>query len=219
MHRNMNRSGVTLIELLTVITIAGILVAIAFPTIFKTLQSDTTVKSAAKTVIADLKAAQNEAVSRGGGQMDAATGVLVEKSVFVVFPAGTNTYRVWAYTDTDGDGVREDAPTDTVTSITAVTSLTSSVRFGASAAVTKRACTNGAGAPQASGFSFITQALPPCSGDACLEMDGNGFLTGATSDVIYLTNDRDNYAVSINAAGNFTLCKWPQGATAWQIVR
>lgn len=212
----MNRSGVTLIELLTVITIAGILVAIAFPTIFKTLQSDTTVKSAAKTVIADLKAAQNEAVSRGGGQMDAATGVLVEKSVFVVFPANTNTYTVWAYTDANGDGVRDDGEE---ASITPATTLPSSVRFGASAIVTTSGCTNSSALNAATAtVSFNTQNSTPCkTNNRCVELNGNGFPN--FNGTIYLTNDRDNYAVSINAAGNFTLCKWPQGATAWQIVR
>lgn len=218
MPRKMNNSGVTLIEMLTVVAIAAVLTAIAFPMISKTLQSDTTVKSAAKTVIADIKTAQSEAVKRGGGEMDA--GVLVSKSVFVVFPTGTNTYRVWAYTDKNGNGVREDNPTDAVASITPATSLPSSVKFGASANVTKRACAGTAiQSPPATGLSFGVQALPPCNGNECLEMNGNGFLTGATSDVIYLTNDKDNYAVSINVAGNFTLCKWPQGATEWQVVR
>lgn len=208
----MNNPGFTLVEIIIVIAIAAILAAIAFPMIFKTLQSDTTVKSAAKAVIADLKTAQNEAVKRGGGEMQG--GVLVEKSVFVVFPANTNTYRVWAYMDTDGDGIRDNGEE---TSIAPATSLPSSVRFGASAGVTTRACANGAGVPQASGLSFSTQASPPCNGDVCLEMDGNGFLTGTTSDVIYLTNDTYNYAVSINPAGNFTLCKW--GGAAWSIIR
>jgi prepilin-type N-terminal cleavage/methylation domain-containing protein len=217
MHRNGNSTGFSLIEVLIVITIMSILTVIVGPSVLKAIQSDTIVKSAAKTLIADLKSAQNEAVLRGGGEMSTA-GVLVRRSAFVVFPKDTNTYQVYSYTDSDGDNIRDDGE---AASIRPAKVLPHSVRFGASSLVTKRACKGTAiEAPQVSGMSFLTHQEPPCNGEQCLEMNGHGFPSGSNSigGTIYLTNETDNYAVHVNPAGNFMLCRWPQGATSWEIV-
>jgi prepilin-type N-terminal cleavage/methylation domain-containing protein len=218
MRRKVNASGFTLIEMIIVIAIMATVSAVAGPEILKVIRSDTTVKSAARKLIADMKTAQNEAVRRGGGDMS--NGILVRKSVFVVFPAGTNTYQTWDYTDTNGNGSRDADPTDTVTRIVE-TSLSASVRFGVMPGATSTTCTaNAAGAPPASGVSFSTDGSPPCGVNGCLELNGNGFPIGGnpTGGTIYVTNGKYAYAVNINAAGNFTLCKWP-GANAWVIAR
>jgi len=218
MHLNGNSRGFSLIEVLTVIIIMSVLAAIAGPTVLNAIQSDTTVKSAAKMLIADLKSAQNEAERRGSGEMSA-DGVLVGKSAFVVFPGNTNTYEVYSYTDLDGNNIRVDGE---AVSIGPARALPRNVRFGASSIVKKRACKGTANeAPQVSGKSFLTHKEPPCNGEQCLELNGHGFPSGSNSigGTIYLTNEIDNYAVHVNPVGNFMLCRWPKGANSWEIVR
>jgi prepilin-type N-terminal cleavage/methylation domain-containing protein len=207
-------SGYTLIEMLTVIAIVAILITVAGPAVLRTLQSDTVVKTAANNVIADFRAAQNEAVRRGGGEMSP-SGLLVRKSVFFVVSTASNSYSMYSYTDANGDGVRTSSETSPVRSAGI---LPTSVHFGTLASVNRTACSGGAGAPSAV-VTFQSSADPPCNGARCVELDGQGFPSRANpfGGTIYLTNDTHAYAININAAGNATLCKW-DGA-AWVVIR
>lgn len=216
MTKNAESAGVTLIELMVVIGIAAILTAIAGPQIYKTLQSESRVKSAARELIADLKTAQNEAVRRGGGDMSA--GILVRRSVFVVFDAvaSAKTYSISAYEDTNGSGVRDAG--DTITTIMPSKPPSNSVRFGTLASVNWTACTNSDNNAPASSVSFQVQNLVPCGGKPCVELNANGFpIAPATGGTLYVTNDIDAYAVNMNSAGLLTLCKW--SGTKWAIIR
>ena len=212
MTRNAESAGMTLVEMLVVIAIMAILAAIAGPEIYKALQSESRVKSAARELIADLKTAQNEAVRRGGGEMSA-DGVLVRRSVFVVFDAAANTYLVSAYADENGNGVRDGGED---TTIMQPKTPSNSVRFGTLASVNKTACTNSENNAPASSVTFDVQAAVPCGGKRCVELNANGF-PGAPGGTLYLSNTTDAYAVNFNSAGFATLCKW--SGSAWAIVR
>ena len=216
MHINSSR-GWTLIEMLVILIILGILSAIAGPEIFKALRSENQVKTAAKNLIVDLKFAENEAIRSGGGDMTAG-GVLASRSVFAIFSTSVNTYGVTAYTDANGNNTREAAPLDAITNLMTSKELANKVTFGTISAVNSIACTTTAGTPAAS-VSFAVDALTPCDGNPCVEFNANGFpkFTGTTSSgQIYLTNGSDAYAISMNAAGLMTLCKWD--GTKWQIT-
>ena len=227
MRRNWKSGGFTLIELLVVIINIGILMAVVGPEIYKAMQSDNTVKAAAKTLIADLKIAQNEAVRRGAGEMSTG-GILVGKSVFAAFSPAAKTYALYDYGDLNGNNKRDADGTDEVKNFDTEKVLPVAVKFGASAAITTTACLNGAGGPPANGLSFAAfLGTTPCNGGKqCLEFNGYGFPVGSSPAGgwnIYLTNNNEDnkntYAVNINPAGNFTLCRWTKGDTAWTIVR
>ena len=224
MAKNPENAGFSLIELLVVIVVMGILTSIAFPVIYKAFLSGNTVQRAAKQLEADFKTAQNMSVSMGGGDMS--NGVLVRRSVFVVFSTSANSYQTYTYEDTNGNGVR-DANEATQVGTTMV--LPKSVIFGTAAGVTTNACWNNS----TSGTAFGVNGGQPggsvpqgCGGSSpCVEIDSNGFPVpdnGSALQVggtVYLTNNIDTFAVNMNAAGLLTVCKWPQGAGAWEIVR
>lgn len=228
MQGNLKSRGMTLVELLTVIFILATLFAIVGPEVYKAIQADTIIQAAAKTLIADLKTAQNEAVRSGSGEMSTG-GVLIRKSVFVAFTPGLSSYQVYSFADLDGNNKRENGgANDEVKSVYAAKTLPIAVKFGSSAAVTTTACKNDTGAPPANGMLFadFATSIPCDGGKQCIEFDGNGFPVGSSPTGgwnIYLTNNntdnKNTYAVNINPAGNFTICKWPKGATSWTIIR
>lgn len=222
MRGNGKNGGFTLLEVLTVIIILGMLFAVAGPEVYKAIQSDATIKAAAKNLISDLKTAQSEAVSAGSGEMTG--GILVVKSVFVAFTPGSSAYQLYSFADANGNNKRDDDGVE-VGSVYAAKTLPAAVKFGAGASVTATACGSVAGTPPADGFSVAAfdDVLPCDNGAQCIEFNGNGFPVGDGPWNIYLTtnnsDNKNNYAVAINPAGNFTLCKWTKGDTVWTIVR
>ena len=213
--------GYTLIEIFIVIAIISVLAVVAGPEILKALRSENQVKNAAMNLMTDLKFGENEAIRIGGGDVadPAGTGAftMTKNSVFAVFSTATNTYRIAGYEDTNGNNQRDS--NDTITSVIGSKPLDNNVVFGTLSSVNKTACWNATNSAPAAFISFPADANPPCDGGLCLEFDSGGFpkFTGSTtSGVIYLTNKKDAFAVSINAAGLLTLCKWD--GQQWQIT-
>jgi len=219
-------AGFTLVELLIAIAIMSVLAAIAFPVIFKTLRSGNTVQQAAKQLESDLKTAQNLSIRTGGGLMSS-NNILVRSSVFVVFNNTTNSYQTYTFTDLNGNGVRDNGET---TQVGSTMVLPSSVVFGTAAGVTMNACwnngTSGATFGNNGGQPGGVGVPPNCGGNSpCIEIDSKGFPLPDNANLaqvggtVYLTNNTDTFAVNMNAAGLITVCKWPQGAGGWDIVR
>lgn len=209
----LSSNGITLVEMLVVIAIITVLGAIAIPQILKTLQSESKAKSAASKLAADLETAQTEALRRGDGGL--VNGILVRRSVFVVFDDAANSYSIWAYEDTNGNNKRDAGEAIQVSA--QPISLIEGISFGVVSSVNKKACGNIA-EPVTDVISFGTQNDPPCGGKRCVELNAKGFpVSPSAGGTIYLTNNTDSMAVNLNSAGLITRCKW--SGTAWIVVR
>ncbi len=210
-------SGVTLVELLVVVAIIGILAIALGSTIFRGYTSESSVRSAARELVADLQLVQNDAAAWGGGTI--VNGVLIRRSVYIVFNTATNSYSVWRYQDTNGNNVRDAGEAIPAPTIPAAKILPNNVAFGltykktdgSTATVDKGACTNGS-AP-GSPVSFGVQVNTPCNNNNCFEMSSKGFPPFSGS--LYLSNDDAAFAVNINAAGLLRICRWSVEEVQW----
>ncbi len=190
--------GVTLIELIVVITILGILLSIALPK-FNSYIKDLKALKEASQVYEDLRLAQMEALKRGGSSL--VGGNLVNRRVFVVFDIPNTSYSVYLWEDIDGDGNPEVGESNLLFSRSLVY-----MRFSIPPGVTTSAC---AGDSPISSFpvTFQAKAYPPCNGNPCVMFHPWGFIEDPNG-VIYMSYQDKTYAVSINRAGYIRLCKW-----------
>jgi len=213
-------SGITLIELLIVLSIGTILIVLTVSGLFSVVLTENRLKSGLFTLYSDIIFAQTEAIKQGAYNIS--NGVLIKRKVFITF-TGNNSYSIWRWEDIDGDNVAEagefdpdmaggpDAPVKTVTLGTQ-----SQISFGIPGYVTAGACDNGNLPPQAVTYPAVN--LPVCNNCPTIELDANGFADSAG--VIYLTNGSGSvtYAMSGNRAGIFTLCRWNSNTGQWDII-
>lgn len=103
----MPQAGVTLIELLIVITIAAILMAIAAPS-FSRLVNDTRHSSTLIQIVSDLNQARSEAIKRNSRML-----ICVRNTAGTDCAAGTNWQVGWVIcADADGDSACDASTTD-----------------------------------------------------------------------------------------------------------
>jgi prepilin-type N-terminal cleavage/methylation domain-containing protein len=215
-----NERGVTLIELIVVLSIVTILAFVSVNGIFDTILPENRLKSGLNQLYSDISFAQHEAIRQGNYNI--MNGTLRERKVFVTFTP-PNSYSIWRWEDVDGDNIVEagefdprmaggaDGPVRTNTLGSATT-----ISYGIPPQVGTAACDNGPLVAQP--ITYPQENVPPCGNCRNIEFDGYGFADA--SGVIYLTNsDNDHvYSISGNRAGIFTICKWDSNAGQWQLI-
>jgi prepilin-type N-terminal cleavage/methylation domain-containing protein len=191
--------GFTLLELLLVMSLLGIMAALATWG-GQTFARDWQLKRAGHQVLEDLKALQGRA--EGGGSMTLKNGVLVLQRTFLVFDLDASVYTAYAWQDGNANGVAETGEADLLWQ----NSLPPGVSFGWASGIDRRACSNSSGAP-GSAVSFSSPNYSPCDDKPCIKFDSNGFSMMGPG-AVYLTLGEQSLAVTGTRPGHFTLCEW-----------
>lgn len=199
MKRAANQRGVTLLELLVALAIVGILLAVASWGSAEVVQRWQTWRGA-QQVLEDLREAQAHAERSGGFVFNG--GALVTARSFLVFEPEMKRYGLFAWQDSDGDGVPEVGESRRIWSRV----LPPAVNFGWAAGVDRKACSNGDGTPTLP-ITFGTTGYPPCEGRPCLKFDKQGFSSMGPG-AVYLVDGNQSFALTATRPGHFTLCRW-----------
>jgi prepilin-type N-terminal cleavage/methylation domain-containing protein len=199
MNSAASRRGVTLLELLVVLTIVGILLAVASWGSTGAAQRWQAWRGA-QQVLEDFKEAQAHAEGTGGLVLNG--GALVTARSFLVFEPEAHRYGLFVWHDGDGDGTPGAGETRRVWS----RELPAAVRFGWAAGINRKACSNGVGSPSMP-ITFGTAGYPPCDGRPCLKFDQYGFSSMGPG-AVYLVDGAQSYAMTATRPGHFTICRW-----------
>ena len=191
--------GVTLLELLLVMSLLGIMAALA-TWAGQEFARDWQLKRAGHQLLEDLKALQGRA--EGGGSLTLNNGVLVLQRTFLVFDPDASVYTAYVWQDGNANGVAETGEADLLWQ----NRLPPGVSFGWASGIDRRACSNSSGAP-GSAVSFASPNYSPCDDKPCIKFDNNGFSTMGPG-AVYLTLGRQSLAVTGTRPGHFTLCEW-----------
>lgn len=207
-----NQRGFTLVEILVVIGIMATILGISAGPFMQWYRKGK-VEDRASTLHETFKWAQMQAMK--GGEANIVDGKVSKQIIYIAAVLGGNAYRVIQWQDSNADNIKD------VNEFRLLQegSLTES-RFGVLPAVNKKACGNTADAPADSVVNFFDcpANVPLFTGYRCSRFDGKGFMSAATENAaLYITNDIDNYAISLNPAGVMTLCRW--NGTEWSFVR
>ena len=191
--------GFTLLELLLVVSLLGIMAALATWG-GQEFARDWQLKRAGHQLLEDLKALQGRA--EGGGSMTLNNGVLVLQRTFLVFDPDASVYTAYAWQDGNANGVAETGEADLLWQ----NRLPPGVSFGWASGIDRRACSNSSGAP-GSAVSFSSPNYSPCDDKPCIKFDNNGFSMMGPG-AVYLTLGEQSLAVTGTRPGHFTLCEW-----------
>lgn len=197
--------GFTLLELLLVMSLLGIMTALATWG-GQEFARDWQLKRAGHQLLEDLKALQARA--EGGGCMTLNNGALVLQRTFLVFDPDASVYTAYAWKDDNTNGVAETGEADLLWR----NSLPPGVSFGWTSGIDRRACSNSSGAP-GSAVSFASPNYAPCDDKPCIKFDNNGFSMMGPG-AVYLTRGQQSLAVTGTRPGHFTLCEWD--GTRWR---
>jgi prepilin-type N-terminal cleavage/methylation domain-containing protein len=214
--RTEDDKGITLIELMVVLSIIAILSALAVPP-FMDFLSKGKVEDEAGRLFENIKWAQIEAEKQGDVAMVA--GVLRRRRIYVAIDENNRRYSVWRWQDTNGNGVTEagefDREFDTVNPVDEPirSENLSKTKIGFGSTVNKKACNNENGTPSSGLINLLNCPDVICSGCKCIRFDGKGFNDGLNNASIYLTNDRYTSAIIIGVAGTLNMCNW--NGTQW----
>lgn len=192
-------NGFTLLELLVVLSLLGIMAALATWG-GQEFVSDWQLKRAGHQLLEDLKALQGRA--EGGGSLTLNNGVLVLQRNFLVFDPDASIYTAYAWQDGNANGVAETGEA----ALLWQNSLPPGVSFGWASGIDRRACSNSSGAP-GSAISFASPNYSPCDDKPCIKFDNNGFSMMGPG-AVYLTLGEQSLAVTGTRPGHFTLCEW-----------
>jgi len=208
-----NRSGMTLVELVVVIGIIAVLIGLSAGPFMKWLERGK-VEDSASTLHESIKWAQIQAQKLG--DVDFANGALIKQRLYVAVNQTDNSYMVVRWRDVNNDNIKTAAEFTTVQQ-----GGLGSARFGYSASVSKKACSNTAGAPTDSVNNFTAGTCPAVAlftNYRCARFDGKGFMTESMQNAsLYITQGTYSYAISLNPAGITTLCYW--AGSNWVFVR
>ena len=195
-------NGFTLLELLLVMSLLGIMAALATWG-GQVSARDWQLKRAGHQLLEDLKALQGRA--EGGGSLTLNNGALVLQRTFLVFDPDASVYTAYAWQDDNANGVAETGEAGLLWQ----NRLPPGVSFGWASGIDRRACSNSSGAP-GSAVSFASPNYPPCDDKPCIKFDNNGFSMMGPG-AVYLTRGEQSLAVTGTRPGHFTLCEWDGG--------
>ncbi|WP_020674720.1 pilus assembly FimT family protein [Geopsychrobacter electrodiphilus] len=194
------QQGFTLLEMLVVVSVMGIIAALAAPNLHDYI-ARWQVRRAANQVYDDLQKAQQAALQAGNYGLNSA-GRLAEKKLFWVFNVTNRSYQTFRWEDEDGDGTPDAGEATPLF----MSTLPENVSFGMVSGVTRTACGDSVGSPAAA-ITFSAPGYPPCNDSPSLRFNKFGFSeTGPGG--IYLTKGEVSYALSMTRPGNITMCRW-----------
>ena len=191
--------GITLLELLLVLTIVGIVATTAIWGSRQTVQRWQAWRGVHQ-VLEDFKEAQAQAERAGGVALDG--GALVTARSFLVFEPEARRYLLYRWQDSNGDGRPGEGESRRIWT----RQLPPTVTFGWDTEIDRKACSNSEGRPAAA-VTFGTAGYPPCSGRPCLKFDQQGF-SSIGPGAVYLVDGGQSFALTATRPGHFTLCRW-----------
>lgn len=214
-----NSTGLTLLEVLIVVAVTSIIAGIAvynFPDMLRSWR----LKDAANQMLEDVRDAQNEAM-RIGDYVSIDSGAnsrrFRQQTVFLVLDAAGGSYEAWQWIDDNDDGGVDatdnngypDNGSDEDTYIQIYSrSLPDGVSFSSGPA-SRSACTGAANTLDPSAptqITFDNKGYKPCDGNDCIQFDSQGSINDKGN--IYLTDDRNTWAINSLEPGFFRLCRW-----------
>lgn len=191
--------GMTLLELLVVLAIGGMLLGVGTWGSAALLQRWQAWQGA-QQVLDDFKEAQAHAERAGGYVFD--NGALVIARSYLVFEPEARRYALFDWQDANGDGRPDAGESRRIWTRT----LPPAVRFGRTAGIDRKACSNQNGAPSAD-ITFNTASYPPCNEQPCLKFDQQGFSSMGPG-AIYLVDGEQSFALTATRPGHFAMCRW-----------
>lgn len=213
-----NQRGWSLIEMVIVIGLIAIISGIASGPFLAWLRKSR-VEEAAGALHETFKAAQTQAMKLGGVEVVRINNETtpIKKRIYVALNEAAGTYKVVQWRDANNDGVKDN---DEFTELGIAGNL-GKAKFGTLPAVNKTACGNKSdleGVSTIVNFSNCPANVVILNGHDCLRFDDKGFLMeNRLNAAVYMTNDIDSYAISLNPTGIITLCRWSGGE--WVFVR
>jgi prepilin-type N-terminal cleavage/methylation domain-containing protein len=191
--------GFTLLELLLVLSLLGIMAALATWG-GQEFARDWQLKRAGHQMLEDLKALQARA--EGSSSLTLNNGSLVMQRTFLVFDPAASVYTAYVWQDGNADGMTEAGEAERLWQ----NRLPPGVSFGWASGIDRRACSNSSGAP-GSAVSFASPNYAPCDDKPCIKLDNNGFSVMGPG-AVYLTQGGQSLAITGTRPGHFTLCEW-----------
>ena len=230
--------GLTIIELLVVMSIVGILMAVGTKP-FLEFRRDSAVRADAEKVRTDLEWARTQALRLGGVRIETSPVPSVRlRKVFVVFDTANNGYRVYRWDDTNGNNRYDSGES---TQILPDGGGWQTLSYGSFSwteevdGVNPAPCGESTGSLPSAAVAYrdAGTGIPttePCNGDICVRFDANGFADLGEGAYIFVSNaDKSGgtykyegthtYALTLSQAGVIRTCKWDSVNDQWKVTR